>query len=216
MSTSKTVLHSLGCKTRTINPELNGRDEIKLNRRRIWWNKSSFKSHSLWLLKESCIKDCEHFYKHNTANLSPRSPQPETEGGYMMMVMKRRATILHRPLSPIPGILGSPWWLKMAMEMAVNEAQWVFLSHVFSWLLDSEMAPDHFQGFGGQETNDLWPASSAPAHRTLVELMSLPTVPRRGQKSWDNNSLPLYTRNQKLPSFLPSLFPVGNADLGLN
>ena len=50
----------------------------------------------------------------------------------MMMVMKRKAIILHRPLSPIPRILGSPWWLKMAMEMAVNEAQRVFFCPTFS------------------------------------------------------------------------------------
>lgn len=35
MSTSKTAINSLECNIRTANSELNGRDEIKLNRRRI-------------------------------------------------------------------------------------------------------------------------------------------------------------------------------------
>lgn len=35
MSTSKTSINSLECNIRTANSELNGRDEIKLNRRRI-------------------------------------------------------------------------------------------------------------------------------------------------------------------------------------
>lgn len=143
------------------------------------------------------------------------------------MVMKRKTIALLKPLSLIPGIWGSvTWWLKTAMEMAVNEAQGVFLSHIFSGLLDSEVAPNHFQGFRGPETSDLWPASSAPAHRTLAELMSLLTfLPPANLDSFSvppGASSPEFTtacpfaQGTKivLASFLPS-FPVGNVDLGL-
>lgn len=89
--------------------------------------------------------------------------------------------------------------------------------------LISEMTPNHFEGFGGPETNDLWLASSAAAPRTLAELMSLPTaLPPANHDSlciplriavpslWQ---LPLCARNQNLPNFLSSLFPMATPTL---
>lgn len=97
MSTSKTALCSLDCKTRAINPELNCRDEIKLNRRRIWWNEVLTEGHSL----VACIptENVTIYTNVMLQTLSPRSHQPETEWESKIIVIKRKTVTSHKPPS---------------------------------------------------------------------------------------------------------------------
>lgn len=88
MSTSKTAIHSLEHQTRTVNPELNGRDEIKLNRRRIWWNKSWFKGYS-WVANFH-TRNVTIYTNITQQTWCPRSHQPETQWGHKITVMKRK------------------------------------------------------------------------------------------------------------------------------